>query len=249
MEEENGAPDVGSTRYPFVSLSKALKRAKQLYDAAEDRGVLIADAFTTWGYSSKSSGGFQTVAALKMYGLAADEGGGDQRRVALSTDALRYFRDERPEPREQLIRKFALTPTFLAILWEMWGEKLPADHIARSQLKVDLGLTEQNTRAVMGIYLENLEFAKLKGHGKVVKEHPPLKQEGGGTANQTKIIRESIELADDERELTTGLLAKDASFRLIVTGRIGPKELDRLIAKLQLDRDILAEPEPDQSKE
>lgn len=30
-----------------------------------------------------------------------------------------------------------------------------------------------------------------------------------------------------ERELTTGLLAKDASFRLLVTGQIGVKEIER----------------------
>ena len=47
-------------------------------------------------------------------------------------------------------------------------------------------------------------------------------------------------MGTNERELTTGLLAKDASFRLIVSGRIGAKEIDMLIAKLQLDRDILA---------
>ncbi len=44
-----------------------------------------------------------------------------------------------------------------------------------------------------------------------------------------------------ERELTTGLLAKDASFRLIVTGNIGVKEIERLIKKLELDKEILAD--------
>ncbi|HUO22724.1 MAG TPA: hypothetical protein VMU59_09450 [Caulobacteraceae bacterium] len=44
-----------------------------------------------------------------------------------------------------------------------------------------------------------------------------------------------------ERELTTGLLSKDASFRLIVTGQIGVKEIERLIAKLEIDKEILAE--------
>ena len=46
-----------------------------------------------------------------------------------------------------------------------------------------------------------------------------------------------------ERELTTGLLAKDASFRLIVTGNIGVKEIERLIKKLELDKEILADPD------
>lgn len=46
---------------------------------------------------------------------------------------------------------------------------------------------------------------------------------------------------DGERELTTGLLSKDASFRLIVNGPIGVRELDRLIRKLKLDKEILAD--------
>jgi hypothetical protein len=44
-----------------------------------------------------------------------------------------------------------------------------------------------------------------------------------------------------ERELTKGLLAKEASFRLIVSGNIGVKEIERLIQKLEIDKDILAD--------
>ena len=43
-----------------------------------------------------------------------------------------------------------------------------------------------------------------------------------------------------ERELTTGLLSKEAGFRLIVRGKIGEKEIDLLIRKFQLDKEILA---------
>jgi hypothetical protein len=46
-----------------------------------------------------------------------------------------------------------------------------------------------------------------------------------------------------ERELTTGMLSKNAGFRLVVTGEIGVKEIERLIAKLELDKEILAEPD------
>ena len=48
-----------------------------------------------------------------------------------------------------------------------------------------------------------------------------------------------------ERELTTGLLSKEAGFRLIVHGVIGEKEIDRLIRKLQLDKEILADSDED----
>jgi hypothetical protein len=46
---------------------------------------------------------------------------------------------------------------------------------------------------------------------------------------------------DGERELTTGMLAKESSFRLIVSGKIGLKEIERLIQKLEIDKEILAD--------
>ena len=46
---------------------------------------------------------------------------------------------------------------------------------------------------------------------------------------------------EGERELTTGLLSKGASFRLIVSGKVGDREIERLIKKLELDKEILAE--------
>ena len=56
----------GGSRFPFINLEKAMTRAKELYDA-DQRGneMPISGAFGVWEYSEKSSGGFQTVAALK----------------------------------------------------------------------------------------------------------------------------------------------------------------------------------------
>jgi hypothetical protein len=50
-----------------------------------------------------------------------------------------------------------------------------------------------------------------------------------------------LSLMEGERELTTGLLSKDARFRLIVNGKIGVKEIEMLIKKLELDKEVLAE--------
>jgi hypothetical protein len=43
----------------------------------------------------------------------------------------------------------------------------------------------------------------------------------------------------------SGLLSKDATSCLIVSGQIGVKEIERLIAKLKIDKEILAEQEED----
>jgi len=43
------------------------------------------------------------------------------------------------------------------------------------------------------------------------------------------------------------MLAKEASFRLIVTGNIGVKEIERLIQKLEIDKEILADQEGEEA--
>ena len=53
---------------------------------------------------------------------------------------------------------------------------------------------------------------------------------------------------EGERELTTGLLSTGANFRLIVSGRVGKTELERLIRKLELDKEILADDESPKSR-
>ncbi len=50
-------------------------------------------------------------------------------------------------------------------------------------------------------------------------------------------------VTEGERELSTGMLAPGTSFRVLVKGRVGVKEIERLIRKLELDRDILADEE------
>jgi hypothetical protein len=54
---------------------------------------------------------------------------------------------------------------------------------------------------------------------------------------------------EGEREIATGLLSKNASFRLIVSGEVGVKEIERLIAKLQLDKEIPADPDGNNENE
>lgn len=54
-------------------------------------------------------------------------------------------------------------------------------------------------------------------------------------------------MMEGERELTTGLLSKDANFRLLVSGQVGVKEIERLIKKLELDKEIPADQENDEA--
>jgi hypothetical protein len=46
-----------------------------------------------------------------------------------------------------------------------------------------------------------------------------------------------------EREWKKGQLAKDVSYRLIVTGNVGVKEIEQLIKHLELEKEMLANQE------
>jgi hypothetical protein len=152
-------------QFPFINLEKAVTRAKQLYDA-DQRGneMSVATAFAVWEYSEKSSGGFQTISALKMYGLLEESGTG---KIKLTKHAMDYFRDEREDHRAQRLQDFATNPLFLMDLFNLWGSHVPSDTVARSYLKIDRGLNEQSSRAVLGIFKENIAFANVKGGGKI----------------------------------------------------------------------------------
>ncbi len=235
-------------QFPFVSLEKALARAKEFFDAGGGHEVPVGNAFEVWGYSKKSSGGHQTIGALKMYGILGDSGIGETRKLGLTDSGLRYFRDEREEAHAELRRMFALRPKFIRVLWKLWGTTPPADNIARSHLKIDRGLSEQSARSLLAIYKENLAFSGVTGDDKIPEEDreigkgdipwpPPWPPPGSPPSPTIK----GVTLMENERVWSDGILSKEATYRVIVSGKIGPKEIDRLIAKLLLDREILAD--------
>lgn len=250
-------PKSAGTRFPFINLEKAIGRAEALFKSdPKGRSMPIAGAFGVWEYSEKSSGGFQTVGALKMYGLLKSVSGKEGRKLVLTEEALRYFRDEREEEKQKLAQAFALRPRLIAALWEDWRASPPADAIARSHLKADRGLSDQAARSLLAIYKENLAFANIKGDAtiRLVEGDDEGDSEEGadptsnGVGNSSPPLAQpplrdkaAVKLMDGERELTAGLLSKDANFRVIVSGPIGVKEIERLIRKLELDKEILAD--------
>lgn len=154
----------GTTRFPFINLEKALGRARELYEG--DRAVRwmpVTTAFELWNYSPKSSGGFQTISALKSYGIIDDEGANADRKLRLSAKGKHYFLDERDEERRKILAEFALTPALFRSLWEKsgWSEGLPADPVARSHLKIERGLNDQSARALLSILKDNVQYAGL----------------------------------------------------------------------------------------
>jgi hypothetical protein len=242
-----------SPNFPYIGLGKALERTKVIFDKAKRHEVRVADIAGDWGLKATSGSTDRNVAALLAYGLIEDVGGGDSRKIKISESGWRILEDGRPGVREKMLAEAALKPTIIQQYASLWGEGRPDDTHALSQLKFEGKFTSEGASQFLRVFDETIRFTKgiepdkivdtedtegqQNGAGDEVTLEPPIDKKAPlPTPPQRKVT-----VMAGERELTTGLLAKGASFRLIVSGVIGVKEIERLIQKLEIDKDILAD--------
>lgn len=154
-----------SPAFPFIPVARALARADELRAAEGKNGVPITSAYRAWGFGARSSGGRQTAAALRHFGLLDYVGRGEERDVRLTRLALDILLDTRPHSpeRDALIRRAALNPPIHAELWRRYGAELPSDATLTTYLVRDRGFNETGARDLLAEYKDSLAFAKLLG--------------------------------------------------------------------------------------
>jgi hypothetical protein len=154
-----------SPTFPFITLERALERARQFY-AEEKRGIApYSRVVLHWNYSESSSGGLQTAAALKNYGLITEPAvmGAKGRNLQLTDLALRILLDQRPDSteRDAFIRDAAFKPAVAAEVYGKWDESLPQDATLNHFLMLEKKFTEETAAKVTKILKENHAFAKI----------------------------------------------------------------------------------------
>jgi hypothetical protein len=152
-----------SQRFPYVPLGKAIDRAKDLYKVANGHEVPIATAVSAWGFAEKSSGGAQTAAALKAFGLLEDVSGSDVRKVKLTDAAMRIIRDPREisPDRDALIREAALKPLLHREIVEKYGGLPPSDEVLKAFLLIDRGLKDGAVPEFIREFAATMSLAKI----------------------------------------------------------------------------------------
>jgi hypothetical protein len=153
-----------SPGFPFITLARAIERAREFY-AEEKRGAApYARAVLHWRYSEASSGGLQTIAALRHYGLMDDVGGsGKSRQLKLTDLALRILLDTRPDSveRKEYIQQAALRPAVAREVYERWEGGLPKDATLNHFLVLDKKFNEATAANAIKILKENQQFAEV----------------------------------------------------------------------------------------
>lgn len=246
-------PDQGQ-RFPFIPLPRAIERARELYKIAQGHEVPVVTAVRAWGYSGKSSGGLQTVAALKAFGLLEDSGNAETRKVKLSEAGLRILRDPRdisPE-RDALVRRAALTPPIHSEIIEKYNGLPPSDEAFKAHLLMERNFKDAAVDDFLKEFAATMAYAKVSDSGTiqdmnqtVSPQNIPASSPNKPTETAGVVVRRypgEGNSPPEERTIASGLLSGSASFRVLVTGGpLGVKEIERLIKKLQVDKEILAE--------
>jgi hypothetical protein len=254
-EDKSKAPKHRSPAYPAISLGQALERAKQFYAVQKQHAAPVESAVGIWGFAAKSSGGSQTIAALKQFGLMRESDQGGTREVQLSELALRIVRDERePSPeRDEAIRKAALLPKIYSEMWAKWDADYPADATMRFFLVHDKKYNEGSVSDLIASYKDTVKFAKLSESDKESETEDESRESGGQGEVAPLPPPSGAKLMEGERVVFTHEIEPSHGVRIVASGNVDSDVLDALELYLKLQKKRLGldpqKPSLDKAKE
>ena len=150
-----------SPSFPAIDLEEAIEKIKIIWEKEKRHGAGVPVLAKHFGYSEKSSGGMQAVAALIKYGLAEEEGSNANRTVKLSERAMTILFGE-PEKQAQARRDAALEPTLHRELWEEFGNELPSDDTLERKLILESDFNPASVKSAVRIFKKAIEIAGPK---------------------------------------------------------------------------------------
>jgi hypothetical protein len=249
-----------SPNFPQISLAEAIDNIRLVYQREGRSKMPKLSAVKPLGYTSINGRSLGILAALRAYGLL--DGRGDD--VKVSDDAITIINapKESEERAEALRRSFEAPPAF-AILRSK-GEA-SADTLRWHLIKANF--RDDSADKLIRVFLESRDLVNAEAGAydsaaaEPVEEaasiHPNMRDlsmslfpspnraekpaETGGKQGE-------LAMGVHERVLQSGMLSKQASYRVIVSGPVGEAEIDRLLKKLEMDKEILADSTADEIK-
>jgi hypothetical protein len=185
-------------RFPFIPLGRAIERARELYKVANSHEVPFTTAAKTWGYAEKSSGGVQTAAALKSFGLIEDVSGSDVRKVKLTDPALRIIRDPREisPDRDSLIREAALKPSLHREIIEKYSGMPPSEEALKAFLLIDRGLKDDAAPEFIREFAATMAFAKVAEVGTIQEKEPGVPATAPSPTSVPKVASPDVKIGN-----------------------------------------------------
>jgi hypothetical protein len=247
-----------SPNYPNVSLPEALRRVHLVFD--EDRQAPLERSVVAkhMGYGGISGAADKTIGSIMQYGLLERVGKGEIRVAQLAVDIFHPLDEDQ---KRRAIYAAAYSPDVFVQLKERFGSgRVPSEEAAKSFL-VRQEYLDRAIGPIISAYAETCQFLEQERATESAGPSPETSEESTQQPApkhwseeaqarpvsdifrdfSKRLVGDAMTARVDQRVLTKGLLSKGATFEIIVSGQIGLKELNMLIRKLELDKEILAE--------
>ena len=150
-----------SPSHPFISLKEAVERTKEFADQYKRHQARFSNTVAVWGYTSKSSGGHQTISTLKAFGLLKVQGSGDDRKVELTPLAWRILEANHESTRKKAISESTLNPPIISEYWTKWGVERPPDAECLDHLTFEKKFSKQSAKRFLKIYDDTVSYGNL----------------------------------------------------------------------------------------
>lgn len=237
---------IRSPGYPSIDLHQALDIASKIYDKVRRNPIDREAAANEVGYNGHTGSSDKMLSNLNHFNLIQTAGKGNLR---ISETTVKALYSPSKEERRAAKMEAAFSPKLFARIRENFPDGFVSEYALRNLLmregfgKIAIGPAIKSYLNTYSYLQEEKATESYCVESSIVDDS--VATEGGGDSSDrvAPVRNEGILPMEGERVLTTGLLSKGASFRLIVSGEIGEKEIDRLIRKLALDKEILANQE------
>ncbi len=185
-EEKDTKAKTRSPNFPAFSLERSLELSKALLSKYQRTLVPWAIAVKTLGYSPKSSGGLQSTATLRYYGLLDIIGMGESKKVKLSDGAYNILIDSRTvsSERDRRIREAALMPPLFKKLVEQYPEGIPDSEVLGHELKTAYKVNPGSVNDFIKVFTETIAFAKVYESDIIGSEQEESEEEIGLTEQE-----------------------------------------------------------------
>lgn len=181
---------VRSPSFPFISLEKALTRARLMEEHHKTFATPRSTLARTWGLKDTSSSFLQTVSALKAFGFIEDEGTGEDRRFRLTELAQRILLDAREELRDAALKEAATKPPLLKEFQERWSNGRPSDEHCISELQLDHRFNRKTAANFLSVFDETFRFLIDTASDSTPERTVPEDSDGGSDASTPVLERQ-----------------------------------------------------------
>jgi hypothetical protein len=239
---------VRGVSYPAISLEDAVSRAKELWERERKNPAPMEAVASHWGYSPSSSGVRTTVAALISFGLVSDTGSGEHRQIQLTPRGLDIVLGT-PD-RDVALLEAVTSPKIYAELLGQWSaDNLPSDQTLKVHLLRHKNFNPKSVDSFIKDFKDSIGFSGLAKAGimphasasktsEVPEMQPNLGEHSHGNRSERGVRHGTQALAAGEHQWFSSDLSTETKCRVLISGEIGPDEIDVLIELLEVQKRI-----------